>query len=204
VVIDVGAGTGKLARALLPSGAEVVAVEPVAAMRAVLERSTPSLRALEGAAEALPVADGSADAVVAGQAFHWFDAPAALGDFHRVLRPGGRVALIWNRRRREQAFHRAIDAIIEPYRGDTPSLQSGWRRAIEQTPLFEPVDELTLAFEQVVDQAQLLDRVSSISFIAALDRREREEVLDRLRELAGGQPQRMSYLTEIFIYGRLP
>src|SRR5579859_1913516 len=85
-VADVGAGTGKLTRALLPSGARVIAIEPVAAMRAVLERGlegVPGLEgvtalggitALEGTAESLPLADGEADAVVVGQAFHWFDA----------------------------------------------------------------------------------------------------------------------------------
>ncbi len=120
-VVDVGAGTGKLTRELVASGADVLAVEPVPAMRAVLERAVPEARALEGTAESLPVGDGSVDAIVVAQAFHWFDGPAALAEFHRVLRPDGRIALIWNRRLREQPLHRAISEIIEPYRGDTPT-----------------------------------------------------------------------------------
>src|SRR5438067_5347592 len=84
-VVDVGAGTGKLTRALLPSGAELIAVEPVAAMRNVLERELPIARALDGTAESLPLPNAAADAIVVGQAFHWFDAPAALREFHRVL-----------------------------------------------------------------------------------------------------------------------
>src|SRR5437588_5658396 len=72
-VVDVGAGTGKLTRALLPSGATVIAVEPVAAMRAVLKRELPTVQAMNGTAESLPLPDASADAIVVGQAFHWFD-----------------------------------------------------------------------------------------------------------------------------------
>jgi SAM-dependent methyltransferase len=117
IVVDVGAGTGNLTRALLASGADVIAVEPVAAMRAVLERELPTARALEGVAESIPLPDGAADAIVAGAAFHWFDGPGALAEFHRVLRPGGRVGLIWNARDREQPLQRSIDVLTEPLRG---------------------------------------------------------------------------------------
>jgi ubiquinone/menaquinone biosynthesis C-methylase UbiE len=80
VVVDVGAGTGKLTRALLASGAEVVAIEPVAGMRAVFEREVPEATVRNGVAEALPLEDASAEAVVVAQAFHWFDGPKALAD----------------------------------------------------------------------------------------------------------------------------
>ena len=117
-VLDVGAGTGKLTRELVSSGATVVAVEPVPAMRAVLEQAVPAARALEGTAEALPIADASVDAIVAGSAFHWFDGPAAVAEFHRVLRAGGRlddaieqcedakslIALLWLAGQRQLAY----------------------------------------------------------------------------------------------------
>ena len=79
-VLDLAAGTGKLTRLLVPSGAEVVAVEPVEAMRAVLREAEPELEVLDGTAEAIPLGDGSVDAVTVAQAFHWFDAPAALAE----------------------------------------------------------------------------------------------------------------------------
>lgn len=203
VVVDVGAGTGKLARSILPSGAAVLAVEPVAAMRQVLSRELPSVRALDGTAEALPLVDQGADAVVAGQAFHWFEGEAALAEFHRVLRPDGRLGLIWNRRRLGQPLQRAIDEIIEPYRAGTPSLGSGaWRRALERSSLFEAVAELKVPFDQHLDPDQFVDRIASISFIAALETNERESVLGRVRELARHRSEPLSYTSEVYVFAR--
>ena len=85
-VLDVGAGTGKLTRLLVPTGARILALEPVAEMRAKLVATTPGAEALDGLAEAVPLADASVDAAVCAQAFHWFDAPRALEELHRVLR----------------------------------------------------------------------------------------------------------------------
>src|SRR5215218_9289383 len=92
-VVDLGAGTGKLTRRLLALGHDVVAVEPAPGMLEQLEVELPAVTALAGTAEAIPVADGDADAVVAGQAFHWFDAERALPEVARVLCPGGRLGL---------------------------------------------------------------------------------------------------------------
>ena len=205
-VLDVGAGTGKLTRELVGSGATVVAVEPVPAMRAVLERVVPEARALEGTAEALPVDDGGVDAIVVAQAFHWFDGPAALAEFHRVLALGGRFALIWNRRRLEQPLHRAINEIIEPYRRDTPSHYRGeWRESLTASGLFSPIAELEVPIEQVLDADALVDRVGSISYIAALPDDEREAVIGRVRALSadgGDAPLRLGYTTEAYVYER--
>jgi SAM-dependent methyltransferase len=204
VVADVGAGTGKLTRALVPAGAEVIGIEPVARMREVLAREVPSIRVLEGTAEALPLPDGSVDALVAGQAFHWFDGLAALVEFNRVLRPDGRLGLIWNRRRLEQPLQRAISEIIEPYREGTPQYGGGgWRRALEQSELFEQVDELTVPFEQDLDADHLVDRVGSTSFIAALGPQPRAEVLQRIRHLAGKGLGPLSYMSEVFVFRRV-
>ena len=205
-VVDVGAGTGKLTRALLESGATVVAVEPVEAMRAVLERAVPEARALNGTAEALPVPDGSADAIVVAQAFHWFDGPAALAEFHRVLRPDGRMALIWNRRLREQPLWRALSEITEPYRRDTPAHYSGeWRESVACTELFTAVDELEVPVEQDLDADELVDRIGSTSFIAALPDAELTKVLARIRAVAdeAGGRVRLGYVTEAYVYVRV-
>ena len=91
VAIDLGAGTGKFTKLLLQTGARVIAVEPVDAMRAQMATSLPRARAVAGSAEAMPLDDGSADAVLCAQAFHWFATEAALGEIHRVLKPGGQL-----------------------------------------------------------------------------------------------------------------
>jgi SAM-dependent methyltransferase len=204
-VLDVAAGTGKLTRELVASGATVIAVEPVPAMRAVLERVVPEARALDGTAEALPIDDGALDAVTAASAFHWFDGPAAAAEFHRVLRAGGRVALLWNRRRLDQPIHRAVDEIIGQYRRRSPSHHRGeWRQPLESAGLFAPVAERLVAFEQVLDADRFVDRFSSISFVAALPDGQREHVLERLRAVAAGarQPIRLGYTAEVYVYER--
>jgi SAM-dependent methyltransferase len=205
-VLDVAAGTGKLTRELVPSGAIVIAVEPVPAMRAVLERVAPGVRALDGTAEALPLDDGTVDAVVVAQAFHWFDGPAAVAEFHRVLRPNGRFGLIWNRRLVEEPLHQAVREIIEPYHRDSPSHYRGeWRPAVADGGLFMAAGEIEVPSAQVLDADAFVDRFSSISYIAALPDAERESVTRRLRAVAsgaGGQPLRLGYTTEAFVYRR--
>ncbi len=204
-VLDVAAGTGKLTRELLASGATVIAVEPVAAMRAVLERVVPGARAHAGTAEALPVGDETVDAITAASAFHWFDGPAAAAEFHRALRPHGRLALLWNRRRLEQPIHRAVDEIIGPYRRRTPSHHRGeWRAPLERSGLFAAAAEREVPLEQVLDADGFVDRFSSISFVAALPDAERESVLRRLRAVAESaeQPLRLGYTTEVYVYRR--
>jgi len=88
-VVDLAAGTGKLTRMLVPSGARLLAVEPVEGMRRQFVHLVPGVPVVAGVAESLPLRAGSVDAVAVAQAFHWFDAGAALRDLHRVLRPGG-------------------------------------------------------------------------------------------------------------------
>jgi SAM-dependent methyltransferase len=206
IVVDVGAGTGKLTRAVVATGAGVVAVEPVAAMRSVLEREVPAAQVQGGTAEGLPLADASVDVIFAAAAFHWFDGPRALAEFHRVLRPGGGLALLWNRRPREQQLHAAIDEIIEPHRGDTPSHIGGaWRVAFDDTELFAPDGELATPFEQVFDLDRFVDRIGSISFVAALGDRERTGVLKRVRALGASrrQPIHLPYICELHAYRRV-
>ena len=95
-VLDLGAGTGKLTRMLIHTGARLVAVEPVDAMRHTFVEAVPGVPVVGGTAEAMPFADGVFDAVIIAQAFHWFHGVDALQEIHRVLRPSGRLGLIWN------------------------------------------------------------------------------------------------------------
>jgi SAM-dependent methyltransferase len=204
-VLDVAAGTGKLTRELVPSGATVVAVEPVPAMRAVLERVAPGVCVLEGTAEALPLDDGTVDAVVVAQAFHWFDGPAAVAEFHRVLRTEGRFGLIWNRRLVEEPLHRVVREIIEPYHRDSPSHYRGeWRHPVADSGAFMAAGELEVPSEQVLGADAFVDRFNSISYIAALPAAERASVTRRLRAVAdaAGQPLRLGYTTEAYVYRR--
>jgi SAM-dependent methyltransferase len=184
-VVDVGAGTGKFTQLLVRTGATVTAVEPVEAMRARLAESQPGVRALAGTAEALPLPDAQADAVVCAQAFHWFANAQALGEMHRALRPGGRLGLVWNVRDESCDWVAAITEIITPYEGDAPRFYTGqWKRPFQGQALFGTLQQAVFphrhagSFEQVV-----LDRIMSVSFIAALPQDEREAVAGRLQAL---------------------
>jgi SAM-dependent methyltransferase len=188
-VLDLGAGTGKLTRLLEPTGATIVAVEPVDAMRAELSRRSPGVRALAGTAEAIPLEDASVDAAVVAQAFHWFDGERALPEIRRVLRPGGRLGLIWNIRDESVDWVARLTEIIHTHRAGTPHFSTGeWRRPLERTPLFGPLHSWVTTHTQDMEPEALVDRVVSISFIAALDDVRRDEVCDRVRELIRTHP----------------
>jgi SAM-dependent methyltransferase len=200
-VLDLAAGTGKLTRALAAGEATVIAVEPVAEMRAALPDS---VTALDGTAEAIPLEDGSVDLVTVAQAFHWFDGPAALAEIHRVLRPGGRLAIVWNRRVEHDPVNAAIEELIEPYRRGTPTHRGdAWRGAFDRTTLFGPLEEHVYANEQVLDSDGLAARICSISFIAQLPEPERAGLLARTRDLTADGPVTVRYRTEVHLADRL-
>jgi len=199
-VLDLAAGSGKLTRALVESGASVIAVEPVAEMRAALP---PAAQALDGTAEAIPLAGDSVDLVTVAQAFHWFDGAAALREIHRVLRPGGRLALLWNRRVKDDPVNQAIEAILAPYRAGVPTHDGdAWRAAFERTELFGPFEEHVFPNEQVLSADGLADRVGSISFIASLADDERGGVLRAARALAADGAVRVPYRTQVQVCRR--
>ena len=188
-VLDLAAGTGKLTSRLAETGATIVAVEPVDAMRERLVQALPGVEALAGTAEAIPCADASIDAVAVGQAFHWFDGDVALAEIHRVLLRRGRLGLIWNIKDESVDWVRLLGEIIEPYRGETPKVASGaWKEAFERTRLFTPLERARFAFVHETDTATVIARVTSISFIAALPDAEVERVVAQVRELLAGHP----------------
>jgi SAM-dependent methyltransferase len=201
VVLDLAAGTGKLSRPLVEAGADVIAVEPVAEMRAALPAGA---RALEGTAESIPLHAAAVELVTVAQAFHWFDGDRALAEIHRVLRPGGRLALLWNRRVEDDPVNRAIEAILAPYRGGVPTHRGdAWRAAFERTDLFGPLEERVFSNKQRLDADGLADRVGSISFVASLPDAERGAVLDAARALAAKGPVTVPYRTELQISARI-
>lgn len=194
-VLDLAAGTGKLTRALAARGLDVVAIEPLAEMRAAI--GSPA-RVLAGTAEAIALPGASVDGVTVAQAFHWFDGDRALAEIHRVLRPDGVLALIWNRRRIADPVQRELEALLAPHRGDAPSERGeAWRAAFGRTALFGPLREERFANEQVVDADGLADRVGSISFVAALERDARDALLGDVRALARDGPVTLRYVVRL-------
>jgi SAM-dependent methyltransferase len=189
-VVDLGAGTGKFTRLLCATGARVLAVEPVDAMRTQLARLLPQVTVLAGTAQAIPITTGAAQALVCAQAFHWFSTDAALAEMQRVLAPAGRLGLIWNVRDESVDWVAAITAIIAPYQGDAPRFHSGnWRRALEGGR-FSPPLETSFEYRHVGSAQQvIIDRFLSVSFIAALPAQQKAQVAARLRELIAAHPK---------------
>ena len=200
-VLDLAAGTGKLTRLLVEGGAEVVAIEPVAAMRAALGHAVPGVSVLDGAAESIPLADGSVDAVTVAQAFHWFDAEAAIAEIHRVLRRSGRLGLIWNVMGADADWLAALRELVHGNRGSAPAYGvSPWREAFRATPLFTPLTERTFGLVHKLDEDGLIDRIMSTSYVAALPDADRERLAGEVRALVQDVPRplRVPYRTDVF------
>ena len=206
VVVDVGAGTGKLTRALTATGATVIAVEPLAEMRERLAENVPLAVPFDGTAERMALRDGSAHAVTVAQAFHWFDGGRALAEFHRVLGTGGHLGLIWNVRDRRAPWVAAFDALVDAVDPDRPDHQTGkWRAAFEGTTLFEPLRSRDFPYAQTLTPNEIVDRALTVSSISVLPDAKRERVLDGFRTLAathpdirGRQSVELPYLTKVY------
>jgi ubiquinone/menaquinone biosynthesis C-methylase UbiE len=163
-VLELGAGTGKLTEVLVGLGHDVHATDPDERMLAVLRDRLPDVRTSVAAAEDIPAPDASYDVVVCAQSFHWFDHERALPEIARVLKPGGRLALVWNERDDRIPWVRKLGAII----GSRPEVRRG-SELVVTSPLFGFVDEEVFRFWQVVDRASIQDLVLSRSNVAVLD-----------------------------------
>lgn len=188
--LDLGAGTGKFTKLLAQTGAQVTAVEPVVAMRAQFAQTLPSLRLLAGSAEAIPLETASVDAVLCAQAFHWFASVAALTEIRRVLRPGGKLGLVWNVRDESVDWVAAITQIVTPYEGDAPRFYKGdWRKPFAKGAHFGAMTQTTFDYRHDGPAQQvILDRFMSVSFIAALPAPEQVKIAARLRALIDSHP----------------
>jgi SAM-dependent methyltransferase len=204
-VADVAAGTGKLTRLLVPSGASVVAVEPVREMAATLRRAVPGVPAARGVAERLPLRDRSVDAVVVAEAFHWFDAPVALAEVHRVLRPGGGLALLWNQAGAEPApWQLELGALLARIRDPDLPFPGGhstrpWDQEVGAAGGFTPVTHRTFPHEQVASPDEVLAGALSTSWIAVRPADERQRFADDVRALLAGHgsPLVVPWRTEV-------
>ena len=186
-VLDLAAGTGKLTVDLVARGAHVVAVEPISEMRAKLE----GVEVLDGTAEAIPLDDASVDVVTVGQAFHWFDAPAALAECARVLRPGGLLALLWNVRDETVGWVRELGQIKDEVDGGAPYSHHqdvDWEGVVEASGRFEGYTEDWFPNWQEASVEVVVGRTASTSWISALPDDRREAVLDDVRALLARHP----------------
>lgn len=197
-VVDLGAGTGKLTRSLVSLGHRVTAIEPLTEMLELLPQAAPGAGAILGNAEVIPLPDEFADVVTSAQAFHWFDREVALPEIARVLRPGARLALVWNTRDEREPWVERLSELIGSEGVGAPDV----REPIDTSGLFGPVEEAAFQIEQTLDRETLLDLVLSRSYCAKLPPAEREPILDAVGhlydEVAGRDGVRLPYVTECF------
>jgi SAM-dependent methyltransferase len=189
-VVELGSGTGKFTRALRPLGAARLAVEPAAGMRAEFRRAVPDVPVLAGTAEAIPLPDRFADAVVAAQAFHWFRPRPALREIARVLRPGGALGLVWNTREERVPWSRKMSEICDRYGWMSPrEREARWEHAFDDPAgPFPPVRTRRFAHTQTGPPAQFVQRLLSVSAIAVLPSAEQRRVAREFRDYLANDP----------------
>jgi len=191
-VLDLAAGTGKLTRALLSAGLDVVAVEPQSALREILAASVGGERVREGLAEAIPLPDASVAAVTVADAFHWFDHAASLAEIRRVLAPGGGLAVIatapdW----RGASWAHEVGTLISGLRPEHPHFDGPpWQDAVIATGEWTAPREVRVTTSQPALRERFLDYLASMSWVAALPQQRREAMLAEIEALisAGETP----------------
>lgn len=212
IVVDLAAGTGKLTHELASRFRRVIAVEPLAEMRAELARALPHVEALAGVAEAIPLHDGYADAVLVAQAFHWFDGERALSEIARVLKGDGGLGLLWNStpwESREGPWFAALDDLLDRRRVDLSTMRRHstglWRRAFERDHRFTPLATATFANPQRQARDEFLAALASRSYIAVLGEADRaalladvERMLDSRDAPVDGDAVVLPLRTEVF------
>jgi SAM-dependent methyltransferase len=178
-VVDVGAGTGKLTRSLVGLGHRVTAIEPLPEMLELLPAAAPGAAAILGSAEVIPLPDAYADVVTAAQSFHWFELEVAVPEIARVLRPNGRLAVVWNVRDDTEPWVARLSTLIGSESVTLPDVGL----PLEESGLFGPVERASFGFSQPLDRHTLLDLVVSRSYCAKLPEAERKPILDSVAEL---------------------
>jgi SAM-dependent methyltransferase len=180
-VLDLGAGTGKLTTRLVERGLDVVAVDPIPDMLELLSASLPETRALLGTAEEIPLEDNSVDAVLVAQAWHWVDPERAIPEVARVLRPGGRLGLVWNTRDERLGWVRELGRIIG-------SDGDGRRFDVELPEPFIERARHQVEWTNYLTPQALIDLVASRSYCNTSPTEVRTQTLDQVRELLSTHP----------------
>jgi SAM-dependent methyltransferase len=190
-VVDLGAGTGILTRQLLELGHDVIPVEPDAGMRARLNESIEQEHreiAVEGSAEHIPLPDGVADAVVAGQAYHWFNRDLAHDEIARVLRPGGVFAPLWNERDDRVPWIRRLTEITDGVRDDSNAEDYHLDPAVGFGPKFSAVEQATFPFVRACDEELLVELMQSRSYYLSSPPETQRRIESEIRELVREHP----------------
>jgi SAM-dependent methyltransferase len=208
-VLEVGAGTGKFTAQLVERNVTVLAVEPVPAMRDRLTTLGPLVTPLEATAEHLPVEAGSVDSLVASQSLHWADVSVALREFDRVLHATGAVGLIWNFRDVAVPWQRDLDALLRELRGDAPHSRDGrWEVAVSASA-FEATASEAWRWSLTTDETGVLDRVRSVSYVAAMTEDGQQRIDQRVRDIlrehsvnVDARPIEFPYVTEAYVLRR--
>ncbi|HEX6581731.1 MAG TPA: class I SAM-dependent methyltransferase [Actinomycetota bacterium] len=194
-MVDLAAGTGRLSGRFIQLGVDVVAVEPAANMRAVLEDRFPTVRAIVARAESMPFDDGAIDLVVVGNAFHHFEREAAMAEIHRVLRPRGTLAVFWawpaEEEQRKIPGIRAIWEAVEETRGESAiaSAYRSWAEPPATVEGFDPFERREFPTTHSVPAARLADLYATSSDVVSLPPESREGLLARIREIARTLPE---------------
>jgi SAM-dependent methyltransferase len=199
-VLDVGAGTGKLSRGLVSLGLDVVAVEPGAPMLEQLRLAVPEAEGLQGEAESIPLEDASVDAAFAAQAFHWFDPGRALPELHRVLRPGGGLALLWNWWDERDPLQRELGELIG-YAGHQPYREE----ELPGAPWFDGLGRTVIESAHESSPDALVGYLTTASAFLTAEPEEREQALREVHELASRYGERFALprLTYAFAFARV-
>lgn len=190
-VLDLGAGTGKLTRALLGRDVEVVAVDPSAAMLRVLARSVPGVPTYVGTGEGIPLPSGSVDAVVCAQAWHWVDPGQACAEVARVLRPGGRLGLVWNADDLSVPWLAGLQALKRGARGDSTGQGAEGEVVIGElgiTAAFTTPEETSFRWHTEITTVDMVDLVATRSYILTAPPDQRGRLLDEVRQLLACDP----------------
>jgi len=199
-VLDLGAGTGKLTRALIQRGAHVIAVEPGPEMLAQLQRVVPEAEAILGSAEEIPLPTDAVDVVVCGQSFHWFRIDEALPEIRRVLRTGGGLGLIWNLRHPDDPLQNEITELLGPLAPSGHAHEQSYAAAFVHEALND-VTSHVVSFEEELDADAVVERIASISFVAAASEARRRDLELELRALVAARGGRAAfrYVTEAYV-----
>ncbi len=199
-VLDLGAGTGIFTRQLLPFVGELIAVDPSASMRESFRSATPGVEIRDGSDVAIPLEDDAVDAVVVAQAFHWFDAPRALIEIHRVLRPNGGLGLIWNERDESVAWVAELTRAMQwdvrqPYK-----VGMDFSLILAEGP-FVDVERVSFTNAQTLTHEGLTQRVLTTSYIAAMGEDERAPLMGEVAAVIDTLPDlvEMPYVTDVYI-----
>ncbi len=184
-VLDLGAGTGKLSRALVGFGLDVVAVEPLEPLRAVLAQRIGSERVREGLAEEIPLENASVEAVTVADAFHWFDHARALPEIRRVLRPGGGLAILFTAPDWSGAsWAQELGTIVSESRPQHPHFDGpSWQELVRAAGGFREPREIRVTVMQPADPERIVDHMASVSWIAGMPDDERAQMIERMRAL---------------------